>query len=271
MPRRRNYLAVQTLLPADYRNDRSFIADLACLRSLEFDGVELNICDPEGVNPDDLKSFLSDFGLSLSMFASGATAKKLNLSLASTDEKERLRAVELSKEFLEFASEFGAGVIAGFLKGPLAHATEAHRLKLKESIAELSPVSARLKTPLQIEAINRFESPLGHSLDDTYELIKACAHEYLWILPDTWHMNIEEPNMEASIIRHMGAFGSFHVSDNNRYFPGFGFIDFKRVIGVLDACGYEGKIAIEGNVKKSFREDVAESARFMDSIRRQYK
>lgn len=266
MSQRRYFLAVQMLLPPDYRNDRSFINDLSLLRSLEFDGVELNIRDPERAQPDELKRFLCDFGLTLSMFASGATAKALNLSLASTDEVERKRAVEYTKGFLEFASELGAGVIAGFLKGPMAHATEAHRLKLVESIAELAPVSARCKTPLQIEAINRFESPLGHSLDETYELIRGCAHEYLWILPDTWHMNIEETNMEAAIIRHKGHFGSFHLSDNNRFFPGLGGIDFKHIIGVLEACGYAGKLAIEGNIKTSFSDDIRASAHFLDPI-----
>jgi sugar phosphate isomerase/epimerase len=254
------------LLPPDYRNERSFIDDLSVLRTLEFDGVELNIRDPQQVRPDDLKGFLADFGLTLSMFASGASAKALNLSLAATDEAERKRAVENAKGYLEFAAQFGAGVIAGFLKGPMAHSTEAHRLKLAESIAELAPVSLRCKTPLQIEAINRFESPLGHSLDETYELVKDCAHEYLWILPDTWHMNIEEANLEAAIIRHQGHFGSFHLSDNNRFFPGLGGIDFKRIIGVLEACGYAGKLAIEGNIKTSFSEDIRACARFLDPI-----
>lgn len=266
MSKRLYFLAVQMMLPGDYRNDRKFIDDLSTLRALEYDGVELNIRDPEQVNPDELKRFLADFGLTLSMFASGATAKALNLSLASSEESERRRAVEQAKRFLEFASQFGAGVIAGFLKGPMAHASEVHRQKLAESIADLAPVSARLKTPLQIEAINRFESPLGHSLDDTYDLVKDCAREYLWILPDTWHMNIEESNMEAAIIRHSGHFGSFHLSDNNRLFPGLGAIDFKRIIGVLRACGYAGKLAIEGNVRTSFSEDITASTRYLDPI-----
>lgn len=268
MSKRRYSLAVQMLLPPDYRNDKGFIGDLRVLRSLEFDAVELNIRDPERVQPDDLRRFLSDFGLTLTMFASGATAKAQNLSLASTDHAERKRAIEHTKGFLAFASEMGAGVIAGFLKGTMAQTSEAHRLKLVESIAELAPVASRYKTPLQIEAINRFESPLGRSLDETYELIRGCDHEYLWILPDTWHMNIEESNMDAAIVRHRGHFGSFHLSDNNRFFPGFGGIDFKRIIGVLEACGYAGMLAIEGNIKTSFADDIKASASFLDPILR---
>lgn len=268
MPKRRYYLAVQTLLPPAYRSDKDFISNLETLRDLEFDGVELNIREPERVDPDDLKAFLGDFGLSLSMFASGATAKALGLSLASTDEAARRRAVDYAGRFLDFASAFGAGVVAGFLKGPLEHNTDSHRLKLAQSISELAPTSARLRTPLLIEAINRFESPLGRSLDEAYALIEPCVHEWLWILPDTWHMNIEESNMEAAMVRHRGRFGSFHLSENNRLFPGYGAIDFKKTIGVLDACGYAGKLAIEGNLKRGFKEDIVHSMRFLDPILR---
>lgn len=268
MRRYRYYLAIQTLLPADYRKDPEFAADLGALEKLGFDGVELNIRDPESIDPEDLKSFLGGFGLGLSMFATGGTAKALNLSLAAADEAARREAVRRTEGFLEFASRFGAGIIAGFLKGPLAHNTEEHRLQLRKSIAELAPTAARLKTPFQIEAINRFESPLGRSLDEAWDLVGEAANEYTWILPDTWHMNIEESNMEAAMVRYRGRYGSFHLSDNNRFFPGFGAIDFKRVVGVLDACGYAGKLAIEGNVRGSFREDVEISMRFLDPILR---
>jgi sugar phosphate isomerase/epimerase len=76
---------------------------------------------------------------------------------------------------------------------------------LRKSIAELAPTAARLKTPFQIEAINRFESPLGRSLDEAWDLVGEAANEYTWILPDTWHMNIEESNMEAAMVRHRAA------------------------------------------------------------------
>lgn len=268
MRKYRYYLAIQTLLPADYRHDPAFAADLGTLEKLGFDGVELNIRDPVAVDPHDLKAFLGDYGLGLSMFATGATAKALNLSLASIEESGRREAVRRAEGFMEFASAFNAGIIAGFLKGPLAHNTEDHRRQLAKSISELAPTAARLKTPLQIEAINRFESPLGRSLDETWDLVRENANDFTWILPDTWHMNIEESNMEAAMVRHRDHFGSFHLSDNNRFFPGFGAIDFKKVVGILDACGYKGKLAIEGNVRRSFREDVEVSMRCLDPILR---
>lgn len=256
MGRYRYYLALQTLLPDGYRKDREFIERMKVLQEFGFDGVELNIRNPNTVDPMDLKSFLKEFNLELSMFATGFTAKTEGLSLASTDDKKRAASVRRTGEFLAFAREFGAGIIAGFLKGTAGETSEAHREALKQSIAEVSEEAARLKTPFLVEAINRFESPLGNSLEDTWSLVEGSNKGYTYMLPDTWHMNIEESHMEAAIVTHREHFISFHLSENNRFFPGYGALNFRHIIGILDACGYRGKLAIEGNLKKSFAEDV---------------
>ena len=71
----RYFLAIQTRLPEDYLADAEFRRNLETLRRLGFDGVELNIPDPDTVEPRRLKAYLAEFGLVLSMFASGLTAK----------------------------------------------------------------------------------------------------------------------------------------------------------------------------------------------------
>jgi sugar phosphate isomerase/epimerase len=76
-------------------------------------------------------------------------------------------------------------------------------------------------------------------------------------------MNIEESNMEAAMIRHREHFTGFHLSDNNRFLPGFGALDFKKIIGVLEALDYAGRVALEANLKVSFQSDVAKSMEYL--------
>ncbi len=266
MPRYRYFLAIQTLLPDRYRDDAAFIGNMKVLQSLGFDGVELNIRDPEAVNPADLKSFLADFGLVLSVFATGFTAKTANLSLASEDEARRRESVRRAKGFLAFAREFDAGAVAGFLKASAGENKPANREQLKASIAEIAPEALKLKTPFVVEAINRFESPVGNSLDDTWDLIRDAKNPHVHILPDTWHMNIEESNMEAAMVRHRDHYIGFHLSDNNRFLPGFGALDFRKIVGVLDALGYTGRVALEANFRKSFADDVRASMEYLAPI-----
>lgn len=256
MGRYRYFLAIQTRLPEDYLKDAEFRRNLETLQRLGFDGVELNIKDPESMEPARLKAYLGEFGLVLSMFASGLTAKTYQLSLATADEARRREAIRRTAGFLEFAHEFGAGMIAGLLKGAPQENDPAARERLAASVLELSPVADRLKTPLLIEAVNRYESPVGHSLADTWDIARRAGSPFVQILPDTFHMNIEEVNMEQALTEHRACFSSLHLSDNTRHFPGFGALDFAKIIAILDKLDYQGKLAIEGNVRKDFAADV---------------
>ena len=252
----RYFLAIQTRLPEAYTEDAEFRRNLEALQRLGFDWVELNIQEPEAVDPSRLKAYLAEFGLVLSMFASGLTAKVSQLSLATGDAARRKSAIGRTARFLEFAREFGAGVIAGYLKGTPQDSDAGARERLAASILELAPIAERLKTPLLVEAVNRYESPVGHSLADTWDIARRAGSPFVQILPDTFHMNIEESNMRKAITEHRACFSSFHLSDNNRHFPGFGALDFATVIRILDELGYQGKLAIEGNVRTSFVADV---------------
>ncbi|MFB3820226.1 MAG: TIM barrel protein [Candidatus Methylomirabilales bacterium] len=256
MSRYRYFLAIQTRLPDDYRDDAEFRGNLETLRRLGFDGVELNIRDPERVDPAGLTAYLAEFGLVLSMFASGLTAKTHRLSLASPDEARRKESVARTAGFLEFARHFGAGVIAGFLKGAPQENDAGARDRLAASLQELAPLADRLQTPLLVEAVNRYESPVGHSLADTWGIARRAGSRFVQILPDTFHMNIEEVNMRQALADHRTRFTSLHLSDNTRHFPGLGAMDFAAIIRTLDELGYQGKLAIEGNVRTSFARDV---------------
>jgi D-psicose/D-tagatose/L-ribulose 3-epimerase len=262
----RYFFAIQTRLPEEYIEDAEFRRNLQTLQRHGFDGVELNIRDPETVEPARLKTYLAEFGLVLSMFASGLTAKTFQLSLATSDEARRKEAIGRSVRFLEFAHEFGAGVIAGYLKGAANENDSGARERLAASVLELAPVADRLKTPLLIEAVNRYESPVGHSLADTWDIARRAGSPFVQILPDTFHMNIEEVNMRQALSVHRACFGSLHLSDNTRHFPGLGALDFAAIIAMLDELGYQGKLAIEGNLRTSFAADVEAAMRCLGPI-----
>jgi D-psicose/D-tagatose/L-ribulose 3-epimerase len=266
MGRYRYFLSIQTVLPEDYRTSAEFARNLETLQRLGFDGVELNMRDPGAVDPQALAAYLARFGLGLAMFASGLTAKTFNLSLCSADEGRRQESLRRCREFLEFAQTFGAGVIAGYLKGGVSDGAPGAAERLQASVAELAPLADRLRTPLLVEAVNRYEAPVGRSLAETCALIRGAGSPYVQILPDTFHMNIEEADMESAMTACREHYSSFHLSDNTRHFPGLGAIDFARVAGILERIGYQGKVAIEGNLRGSFVEDVEASMRLLGPI-----
>ena len=256
-------LAIQTALPENYRDNAEFRQHMRTLQEFGFTGVELNMAHPDRFERDDVVRFLQEFDLKLTMFASGLTAKTYGLSLSSDDRDIRERAVNKCREIIDFMAGTGAGIILGFFKGsPVADIQEA-RSRFRESIGQLVPHAQEKKVRLIVEATNRYESSVANSLEDTVGLIRDFRNPYLRILPDTFHMNIEEADTFTAFTKYADYYDSVHISDNNRYFPGFGAIRFQEIIEHLKAQGYTGGLAIEGNIQNNFVDDVTRSMAYL--------
>lgn len=256
-------LGIQTVLPEDYRDNAEFQAHMRTLQDLGFAGVELNMAHPNRFNCDDIVSFLREFDLKLTMFASGLTAKTYGLSLSSADDAIRGQAIDKCREIIDFVAGTGAGIIFGFFKGgPVPDVQEA-RARFRDSISQLAPQAQDKQVKLLVEATNRYESSVANSLEDTVDLIRELHNPYVRILPDTFHMNIEEADTFAAFTKYADYYDAVHISDNNRYFPGFGAIRFQEVIEHLKAQEYTGSLAIEGNIQHNFIDDVTRSMAYL--------
>ena len=242
-------LSLQTTLPDDYRENAAFLSLLKTLRGLGFLGVELNMSDPRSFQREAIEELLGRHDLRLSMLATGLTAKRLELSLSHPDELVRRRSVDICKHLIDWVAGSGTGVIVGFLKGGVVPDTEAARSSFARSLAEVLPHAAEKSVAVLIEATNRYESSVANTIEEAAACLQPYDAAYAQLLPDTFHMNIEEANMFASLDRHRERFRSFHLSDNTRFFPGFGAIDFDRILRFLMEIGYRGQLAIEGNVR----------------------
>ncbi len=260
-------LAVQTVLPPDYRDNRSFNSDLRTLQELGLYGVELNIAQPEQEDIAAIRRFLDRYGLRLTMFATGLTAKEQNLSLSSTDGRIWQRSIDQCKAMIDFVAGEETGIIIGFLKGGPSNDTQGARNRFDTALRRIAPHATKKRVRVLIEATNRYESSVANDLADTAQWVNSLATEYVKILPDTFHMNIEEAQGPIAALKNWaGYYDSVHISDNNRFFPGFGAIDFAKILTALKESGYQGTMAIEGNIRSSFSQDIQASAEYLINL-----
>jgi sugar phosphate isomerase/epimerase len=257
-------LAVQLVLPPDYAQNPDLRADLSLLQGLGFHGVEVNIARPEETDLRTVGQYLQDAGLAFTMFASGLTAKTAGLSLSSDDAGVRRRSVATCKQMIDRLAGSATGMIVGFLKGGPGVDRQGAQGRFAEALAQIAPYAAERQVRVLIEATNRYESAVANALSTTADLVHSLDTPYLGFLPDTFHMNIEEPeSISAALKRWAGRFDALHLSDNNRRFPGFGAIDFAAIFATLEEIGYGGTVAIEGNIQKSFREEIKAAAEYL--------
>ena len=204
----------------------------------------------------------------MTRLASGAIARRLGLSLSSKNEEIRKESVSRCAGLIRFAASFRAEVIVGLLKGPPEDDPAAARERCAASLSELAEACGHGSVPILLEATNRYESPVANTLEEAANLSSPYADRGARILPDTFHMNIEESNGTEALSRFLGRYHSLHISDNNRLLPGLGAIDFARIFEVLTEIGYAGSLVFEGNTRGSFREDLEQSIRYVDRLLR---
>ena len=203
-----------------------------------FTAVELAITDPTGVDRDVAAAALEEEKLRLVSITTGQAAGKEGLSLSSTDDLIRERAVARIKAHMEFARSFGAVVILGLLRG-----ADGDRALLVEALKECAAHDPGVK--LAFEPLNRYETRLINTVGEALDLIEEVGADNLGILFDTFHANIEEPDLAASIKAAGEKLFHVHLADSNRWVPGAGHLPFGEIFRALEEVGYRGGLILE--------------------------
>ncbi|WP_195276897.1 sugar phosphate isomerase/epimerase family protein [Anaerotruncus rubiinfantis] len=239
-----------------------FLRILGQLQARGFYGVELNLLDFSEKGRQRLQTVLDAHGLKLTMIASGAYAKQNGLSLSSTDETARAATVDALEKILKYAGKCGAGVICGFLKGGPDGNHAVCAAQMRRSLDELAGRGALECAPLYLEATNHYEALLVNTVAEGAAFAREAGGP-VQVLPDTYHMNIEECSPVAALSAYGELFRNLHISDNNRYYPGFGAIDFHAVLRALRGLNYNGTITIEGRNFGSLAEDIDQTCAYL--------
>lgn len=250
-------VGLQTTLPCEYESNTTFLETLKILRDLGCDHVELNIPYPEKVEPESIQNMLRNYNLYCTNLATGGLYPGQVLSLIHGNQRIREDTIEILKDLIQFCEAAQIdGIILGLIQGSSCKSREDARKHFRESLEKLLPIAKTCNVKIIVEATNRYLSNVANSLADTVELIEGFPNDIVSILPDTFHMNIEERDLCSALKTYSHFYNSIHFSDNNRFYPGLGAINFKKVYETLKSINFSGEITIEGNIKDSFFEDM---------------
>ena len=252
--------------------EKTFVERLEVPARHGFMGIEYQVCDIGKEPAGGVSSFATDFNLTVTRIATGAMAVKENLSLSEDGEVGK-ETTAYMKDFVDYAAEFNEGLILRFIKGKAGHDRKKASHQFVENISAVIGYVFQKKTPLIIEVTNRYETSIATTLAETADILKVTDNSVslkesaplLRILPDTFHMNVEETGIAAELYKYTGFFEAVHFSDNNRYLPGYGVIDFKNIITALVEANFSGYIGLEGDFK-DFAQDIVLSCDLLSLI-----
>ncbi len=222
-------------------------ANLERIAALGYDGVELAIRDPRLVDAPALLAAARAHRLSISAIGTGQAWGEEGLSFTDPDETVRQAAIERICSHVPLAEAAGAAIIIGLIRG-LVRPGVAPALAmdwLVDALRQCATAAAAHGVRLAIEPINRYETTLINTVGQCLELIAAVGAPNLGILADTFHMNIEEPSIHASLRQAGRRLFHVHFADSNRWYPGGGHLDFAAILQTLCEVGYDGYVSIE--------------------------
>ena len=221
-----------------------FDSALDIIKREGFSGVELNLSFAE---PDTLARIgdaITQKGLRLAAVGTGLVYVRGGLSFTDADSAKRNKAVEIVNGLIQFAGREHAVAVIGMVRGNPTVDSTAIKF-LHQSVIACDQTASEHKTHIALEAINRYETSLLNTASEVTKLIQEHSLHSTGILLDTFHMNIEESSIEASIRKNFERISHFHIADSNRWPPGRGHLRVERLLKLLDELGYNGWVSAE--------------------------
>ena len=170
------------------------------------------------------------------------------LTFADPDREVRRRAVERVKEHIDLAAEIGSAVTIGSMSGKLGPDRDerpARRAAALESLGAVCAVARQAGVTVLLEPLNRYECDYINTVQDGLDVMQEIGASNVKLLADTFHQNIEEADMAASLTSAASHVGHVHLVDSNRQAPGHGHLDLRGVLSALREIGYDGYLAFE--------------------------
>ena len=154
---------------------------------------------------------------------------------------------------LDLAGELGTGIVVVPIWGrtrnlpgiATGRTREEDETLFVEGLRPLAEHAERAGARLFIEPLNRYQNDVCVTIADAIRFRDTIDSPAMFVVGDSFHMNIEEADMGASLAEAGERLGYVQIADSQRLEPGAGHIDFTSIFSALAGMGYEGDIGIE--------------------------
>ncbi len=219
---------------------------MAKLKAAGFDGVELPLFGGDAAHYGKIKKELDNLGLACTT----VTVCNPEANPISPDAAVRRKGLDHVKWAIDMTATMGGENLCGPYHSPLgvfsgAGPTETEKAHGAETLHKAADYAQQNKVMLAIEYLNRFECYFLTTAADAAAFVKRVDHPHFRMMYDTFHANIEEKAIGATIESIAGSFIHVHISENDRGTPGTGHVHFDETFRALRKVGYDGWMVIE--------------------------
>jgi D-psicose/D-tagatose/L-ribulose 3-epimerase len=218
---------------------------IASTANAGYDLIEIPLLDPWAVDVKMTQRLLEehDLGMTASLGLSPDT------DVTSEDPAVVKAGERLLRQAADVVRDLGGDHLCGVLYCNLGKytgpATERGRANSVEAVQRLADHAAASGIRLGMEVVNRYESNLFNTARQALEFVADVDRTNVFVHLDTYHMNIEEPDMVSPVLRCGDRLGYVHIGESHRGHLGSGNVDFGAFFRALGQIGYAGPITFE--------------------------
>lgn len=229
-----------------FRSPDEFRKALQIVRDCGYEGVELNLTEPLGVDADILEKWTRELRLEIPSFLTGE-AYFDGLCLSSRDPEIRRRTVDRLIRYLDTAARFGSLLVVGLLQGLRRDEPdpEIANNRIAEGLRRFAEAAEKRNIDIALEPVNHLQVGFNNSVAEVRAMAAAVNSPRLRPMIDTLHMNIEESSLRQPILDCGPALRHVHLCDSNGGAFGSGRVDFGEALAALREIGYAGFASVK--------------------------
>lgn len=239
-------IASENALPSAFVVFRGIKESIKKVSRLGYDGVELALKNASEVDPQLLSKWLAETNMEVSCISTGQVFADLGLMFTDSDSKKRTQVRDVFKDIIDLATDFGQIVNIGRVRGQIGQQKrEVAEQLFIEMARQLALYAAGKNVTLVLEPVNRYEIDFINSVEEGVELMKKVNMANMKLMPDVFHMNIEDRTIGGELAKYIDYIVYIHIADSNRLAPGQGHSDFQDIFAKLKQSGYDGWVSVE--------------------------
>ncbi|MHC4441365.1 MAG: TIM barrel protein [Planctomycetota bacterium] len=239
-------IADTNALPNAFVVFRGFEESIPKAAELGFDGVELALKWADEIDREHLKILLSETGMEVSCISTGQVYADLGLMFTDPAPGKRQQVREVFQGIIDLAADFGKLVNVGRVRGQIGTAPRAEaEARFIEMARELCDYAVGRGVTIILEPVNRYEIDFVNSVREGVELMKKVDRANMKLMPDVFHMNIEDATIGGELAKSIDYIAYLHLADSNRLAPGQGHTDFQDIFDHLKQANYDGWVSVE--------------------------
>jgi D-psicose/D-tagatose/L-ribulose 3-epimerase len=169
--------------------------------------------------------------------------------VGSTDASTRAAGGAAIRSVIDLAVELGADQVNGVPYGTFGHPAGAIDADAFEraaiEVGKAADYAHSLGITMTFEVLNRYETALLNTSAQAMEFVRLSGSDNLRIHLDTFHMAVEEADMEAAILHALPKLGYLELGQSGRGLLSTGVVDVPAIIKLALDAGYTGRFGVE--------------------------